>query len=177
MAGEIVIRGQEPEDSAAIGRLLAQPGVFPTTLQVPYTPLASRRETAATPGLHRLVAELDGDLVGSIGIAVDQRARRRHVADLGMAVDERFQGRGIGTALMDAALDLADNWLNVHRIELTVMCTNAHAVRMYRRFGFEIEGTLRDFSFTDGAYADAFTMGRIRPDRAGGREIDDAFAP
>jgi L-phenylalanine/L-methionine N-acetyltransferase len=182
MAGEIVIRGQEPEDSDAIGRLLIQPGVFPTTLQLPYTPLASRREAAPVPGLYRLVADLDGTVVGSVSLLVNQRARRHHAADLGIAVDERYHGRGVGTALLEAVLALADDWLNLHRVELTVATANAHAVRLYRRYGFEIEGTLRDYAFTDGAYADVFAMGRIRPDRAGGREldpgIDDApFAP
>ena len=162
---EIMIRGQEPEDSDAIGRLLIQPGVLPGTLQVPYTPLASRREPAGTftPELHRLVAEVDGRVVGSIGLEVNRRPRRRHAAAIGMAVDQAMQGQGIGTALLAAVLDLADGWLNLHRIELEVMCDNGRAIRLYERHGFVIEGRLRDFSFTAGAYADAFTMARLRP--------------
>ena len=162
---EIVIRGQEPSDADAVGRILAQPGVVPGTLQIPYTPLASRQEyaNAFSPDLHRLVAELDGQVVGSISLHVNPRPRRRHAADLGMAVDQTFQGRGIGSALLSAAIDLADQWLNIHRIELEVMCSNAHAIRLYERHGFVIEGTLRDFSFTAGAYADAYTMARLRP--------------
>jgi L-phenylalanine/L-methionine N-acetyltransferase len=37
-----------------------------------------------------------------------------------MAVRDDWQGRGIGTALMEAALDLADNWLDLTRVELSV---------------------------------------------------------
>ena len=37
-----------------------------------------------------------------------------------MAVRDDWQGRGIGSALMSAAIDRADNWMNVLRIELTV---------------------------------------------------------
>ncbi len=164
---DIVIRGQEPGDADAVGRILAQPGVVPGTLQVPYTSLASRHESANSfsPDLHRLVAGLDGQVVGSLGLHVNPRPRRRHAADLGMAVDQTFQGRGVGLALLAAAIDLADQWLNIHRIELTVMCANAHAIRLYERHGFEIEGTLRDFSFTAGDYADAHTMARLRPAR------------
>jgi len=164
---DIVIRGQEPGDIDAVGRILAQPGVVPGTLQVPYTSLASRHESANSfsPDLHRLVAELDGQVVGSISLHVNPRPRRRHAADLGMAVDQALQGRGVGLALLAAAIDLADQWLNIHRIELTVMCANAHAIRLYERHGFEIEGTLRDFSFTAGDYADAHTMARLRPAR------------
>lgn len=170
---DIVIRGQEPTDAEAVGRILTQPGVVPGTLQVPYTPLASRHEAAVSfsPDLHRLVAEVDGRVVGAIGLSVNPRPRRRHTADLGMAVDEAFQGQGIGSALLAAAVELADQWLNIHRIELTVMSANARAIRLYEHHGFEIEGRLRDYAFTDGAYADAFTMARLRPDR--GEQTDD----
>lgn len=163
---EIVIRAQEPEDSDTVGRLMIQPGVVPGTLQIPYTPLASRREAANTfsPDLHRLVAELDERVVGAIGLAVNPRPRRRHTADLGMAVDQDHQGRGIGSALLTAVIDLADQWLGIHRIELTVMCGNDRAIQLYERHGFTIEGRLRDYSYTAGAYADAFTMARLRQD-------------
>lgn len=177
----IVVRGQEPEDSDAVGRLLIQPGVIPGTLQVPFTPLASRRAAAdsVTPDHHRFVAEVDGRVVGSIGLVVNPRPRRRHTADLGMAVDQDHQGQGVGTALLAAAVDLADQWLNIHRIELTVMVSNRRAIRLYERFGFEIEGRPRDFSFTAGAYADACSMARLRPQVhvgttvAGGDETND----
>lgn len=170
---EIVIRGQEPADSDAVGRILAQSGVVPGTLQVPYTPLASRQQaaTAFSPDLHRLVAEVDGQVVGTLGLHVDARPRRRHTADLGMAVDQAFQGQGIGSALLAAAVELADQWLNIHRIELTVMSANAHGIRLYERHGFAIEGRLRDYAFTGGADADAFTMARLRSDR--GEQSDD----
>ena len=82
---ELIIRAQEPEDAAAVGRLLLQPGVFPTTLQVPYTPLAARRDSGPpSPDDHRLVAELGGRVVGSLTLRVHPRARRRHAADLGI---------------------------------------------------------------------------------------------
>ncbi len=44
---------------------------------------------------------------------------------------------------MAAALDLADNWLNLSRVGLTVYVDNSAAVTLYKRFGFEIEGTHR----------------------------------
>jgi putative acetyltransferase len=49
----------------------------------------------------------------------------RHVGSIGMAVRDDWQGKGVGTALMEAALDLADNWLNLTRIELRVYTDNA----------------------------------------------------
>jgi putative acetyltransferase len=63
---------------------------------------------------------------------------------------------------MEAALDLADNWLNLTRIALTVYTDNKAALALYKKFGFEIEGTHRRYAFRDGGYVDAYSMARIR---------------
>ncbi len=38
------------------------------------------------------------------------------------------------------------------------------AVRLYKKFGFEMEGTLRRYAFRDGTHADAYAMARLRSD-------------
>ncbi len=81
-----------------------------------------------------------------------------------MAVDESFQGRGVGTALMAALMDLADNWYNLRRVELTVYKDNPQAIYLYQKFGFTIEGTHAAFAFREGEYVDALTMARVRAD-------------
>jgi putative acetyltransferase len=63
---------------------------------------------------------------------------------------------------MQAAVDLAENWLNLSRIELEVYTDNAAGLALYQKFGFEIEGTLRDYAFRDGQYVDSYLMARIR---------------
>jgi putative acetyltransferase len=79
-----------------------------------------------------------------------------------IAVSRHAQGLGVGSALMRAAIDLADNWLNLIRLELLVMDGNDAAVGLYRRFGFDLEGTLRAFGFQAGRYVDVHTMARVR---------------
>ena len=44
---------------------------------------------------------------------------------------------------------------------------NAIALRLYRKFGFEVEGTLKAFAFRNGRFIDAYTMARIAPSSAG----------
>jgi putative acetyltransferase len=82
---------------------------------------------------------------------------------MGMSVHDEWQGKGIGTALMLAAVDLSDNWLNLRRLELEVYTDNESAIRLYERFGFEREGTLRQHAFRNGRYVDAYLMARLRP--------------
>jgi L-phenylalanine/L-methionine N-acetyltransferase len=64
--------------------------------------------------------------------------------------------------LLTAAVDLADRWLNLSRLELTVYVDNAAAIALYKRFGFQQEGVLRHYAFRDGAYVDVLAMARIR---------------
>jgi putative acetyltransferase len=111
-----------------------------------------------------LVACVTGEIVGELGLEMYPRApRRRHAANLGMAVRDDWQGKGVGTALMQAAVDLADRWLNLTRLELEVYSDNEPGVRLYKKFGFEVEGTLRQFAFRDGQYVDALMMARLKP--------------
>jgi putative acetyltransferase len=69
----------------------------------------------------------------------------------------------VGTALMQALVDYADRWAHVLRLELTVYVDNARAIALYRKFGFEVEGTHRAYALRDGAYVDALFMARLHP--------------
>jgi putative acetyltransferase len=159
----ISVRAREPRDIDALHEVMGCPGVVRQTMQLPFRSLEGRREqyNQSRPEMHSLVAELDGRVVGQLGLHLESAARRRHVGSIGMAVHDDFQGQGIGSALMVAMIDLADNWLNLRRIELEVYTDNAPAIRLYERFGFVIEGTLRDYAFRDGEYVDAHKMARV----------------
>lgn len=160
----IVVRAQEPRDLEAIGEIMACSGVIAGTLQLPFRSLEERREQYADPSpqRHRLVAELDGRVVGQLGLHLELAARRRHCASLGMAVHDDFQGLGVGSALLRAAIDLADNWLGLRRLELTVYIDNAPAIHLYEKFGFVREGTLRKYALRNGIYEDVYTMARLQ---------------
>ena len=79
-----------------------------------------------------------------------------------MSVRDDWQGKGAGTALMQAAIDLADKWLNLSRLELEVYTDNEPAIRLYKKFGFVIEGTLIRYAYRDGQYVDTYAMARLR---------------
>ena len=162
---EIIVRHAEPEDHEAMHRIFSGPKAVAGTLQLPFPSAETWRERLAEPpeGLYSLVACVEGEVVGSISLETSPtRPRMRHVGSIGMAVRDDWQGKGVGTALMEAALDLADNWLNLGRIELRVYVDNAAAVALYKKFGFEIEGTHRRLAFRNGEYVDAYSMARLK---------------
>ena len=161
---KIRIRAAEKDDAEAIAAIMRCPGVVAGTLQLPFQSTEERQASMGAnkpPNLHSLVAELDGRVVGTVGLHIETRPRRNHAGGIGMGVHDDFQGQGVGSALLTAIIDLADRWLNLHRLELTVFTDNAAAIHLYQKFGFTIEGTARDYAFRDGAYTDASFMARL----------------
>ncbi len=163
---EITVRHAEPSDAEALHRIMSGPKAAAGTLQLPLQPAEVWRRRLAEPpeGLFMLVACVEGEVVGNLGLHTSpNRPRIRHAGSIGMAVRDDWQGRGVGTALLRTALDLADNWLNLSRVELTVYTDNAAGIALYEKFGFEREGTHRRYAFRGGEYVDAYSMARIKP--------------
>jgi putative acetyltransferase len=160
---DITIRAMEPADLPDLTQAWNQPRAYAGTLQLPYTSLAAREKRFAGRGANQtnLVGVIAGKAVGMIFLGREDN-RRSHVGSIGMAVHDAFAGRGVGTALMAAVIDLADNWLQLKRLELSVYADNARAIALYERFGFEREGLNRAFAWRDGAYADSLSMARLR---------------
>ncbi len=159
----LVIRAREPSDFAEIAALMALPRVRWGTLRLPFTSAdATCKWLEKAPEGHiAIVAILDGRLVGLAGLHPD-KGRRSHVASIGLSVHDDFHARGIGSALVAALVDTADNWLNLRRLDLVVYVDNAPAIGLYEKFGFVIEGRRRGDVFRDGAFVDSFIMARLR---------------
>jgi len=86
----------------------------------------------------------------------------RHSAVLGMGIVAPYRGMGIGARLLATTLETAAS-AGIQRVELVVRADNAPAIALYRRFGFEREGTLRDYLRVDGVSHDALQMVRLAP--------------
>jgi putative acetyltransferase len=110
------------------------------------------------------LAERDGLVVGAIFVQNEQG-----LAHVGMAVQDRYRGQGIGKCLLDAATDWARD-RSCHKIALEVWPHNERARKLYERAGFTDEGYLRrHYRRRNGALWDAVAMGlvldRVSPGR------------
>ncbi|RVT82904.1 GNAT family N-acetyltransferase [Inhella crocodyli] len=167
--GAVTIRRPTLADAPAIAAGVGDPAVFGGLLQMPYPSEAAwrqRLEDTLKLGASdwMLLAERDGEVVGLAGLhSVGPSPRRAHARMLGMWVARSAQGQGVGTALMQALVDVADRWMGVLRLELTVNVDNAPAIALYRRFGFEMEGTHRGYALRDGVLVDCHAMARWNP--------------
>ena len=165
----ITIRKTCLEDAGAMARIMGDPAVFPGLMQMPHASeeaWAARLGETLAPGKPDLllVAEQGGQIVGSSGLHPGGAAlRRRHAMVLGISVAPAAQRGGVGTALMHAMCDYADNWMAALRLELTVYVDNEPAIALYRKFGFMTEGRFRGYAMRDGEYVDAYAMARIHP--------------
>jgi len=161
----LTIRRAEADDCVAVAEMFKSLKVFPGTLQVPYPSREywRKRITDNPESAYYLVAIIDERVVGMANIdTFPNRPRRKHAGAIGICVHEEWQGKGLGAILMQAIVDLADNWLNLTRLELEVFADNDAAIHLYERFGFELEGRLRQHAFRDGQFVDSIVMGRLR---------------
>ena len=161
----IVIQRFTEAHLEGVAALYNEPAVCRQVLQMPFQAVEMWRKRLVMDNERRLqlVAVHGGEVIGQLGLEQYLRVRQSHVGSFGMGVATAWQGKGVGSKLLAAALDVADNWMNLHRVELTVFADNEAAQKLYRKFGFEVEGRFRDYAVRDGKYADTVSMARLRP--------------
>ena len=140
-----VVRRCEPEDYKAVHLVYSSPRAMAETLGAPYSSEDAWREELVRErdDNFAVVACVQGEVVGHLALSVYMNPRTRHSGHFGIAVRDDWQGKGVGTRLMEACVDLADNWLGLTRLDLRVYTDNAPAIALYEKFGFKVEGTHR----------------------------------
>ncbi|MHB1317082.1 MAG: GNAT family N-acetyltransferase [Anaerolineae bacterium] len=126
-----VIRPLEVEDYRDWHAIMACPGVQRQTLQLPSLTLGTARSRleSRSENSHTLAALVDGHVVGQGWLQV-MGGRRSHVGQPGVAVLDEYWRRGIGKALLEALIDLGENWLGLTRLELEVYTDNTAAIAL-----------------------------------------------
>lgn len=132
----VKIRAARPEDVNALAEIYSSEDVVAYTTQLPFRDARFWQEfyKLRDPDGVELVAERDGTPVGHLGMILNRAPRRKHVATFGICVHPGAQRSGVGQALMSEMLNMADNWLHILRLELSVASTNEKAIALYEKF-------------------------------------------
>jgi RimJ/RimL family protein N-acetyltransferase len=161
---EFLIRRAEPGDAAALVDLATAVGSESGGWLITTTNWRSvgeerryLRSIRRYPHAAVFVAEVSEGIVGRLSVGRDPHPASHHVADLGLMVAESHRRRGIGWALLDAAVDWA-RASGVEKLELHVFPHNEGAIRLYERFGFEHEGYRKRHYRRPNGFVDAVLM-------------------
>lgn len=107
-----------------------------------------------------IVAAAGDQVVGFILLMRGRLNSTRHSADFGMSILPAYRDKGIGTLLVEAAI----NWAVKHGVEKLYCCTfhtNLRAIKLYEKMGFEHEGTRQKQYRINGKYVDQLLFGKL----------------
>lgn len=107
-----------------------------------------------------MLLAMDGDEIAGIGtIHSGNKIKARHQGELGIVVAKKYQAQGIGSEIIRKLIDFCRGNGITTRIQLDTRCDNEVAVKLYEKFGFEIEGRLKNTTLLNGEYFDLYVMG------------------
>jgi RimJ/RimL family protein N-acetyltransferase len=155
---EFTIRPARPEDTHAMAQLMADVAEERDKIGTePPVDLEERAARFATTLAETFVGDADGRIVGMINVDVN----RFGYGVIGMLVEADWRGRGVGSALVRACIDLSRE-RGLHKLCLDVWPANAPALALYRKFGFVEEGLLvKQYRRANGELWDALVMGLV----------------
>lgn len=165
----MIIRHAEEQDSEKFAELIQEventsnfmlfgPG------ERKFNPEAQRKMIKAfqaEPNSNILLAEADGgNFAGYLIARGGSVNKNKHSAYLVIGIKENFRGKGIGCRLFGELFEWAKG-IGLHRLELTVITENQAAIALYKKMGFEIEGTKKNSLIIDGQYIDEYYMSKF----------------
>ena len=148
---DFVITRAVPEDAAALLEQCRTVGGETDNLTfgaegLPFTVEQEREFLAGMEGANAMfVAKMGDRIVGSIGVhPAGGSERMAHRAGFGITVIRECWGQGVGSALLQTAIDFAKE-AGISVLSLEVRSDNARAIALYEKFGFQKIGHFPDF--------------------------------
>jgi len=106
-----------------------------------------------------LVALIDKKIVSVLTFLGGDKIREKHVGEFGITVEKEFWGLGIASLMLTSLINWAKNTKIIRKLNLLVLASNEKAIYLYKKFGFEIEGTHTRDILINNEFQDAHFMG------------------
>lgn len=107
-----------------------------------------------------LIIEVDDQIIGVANLAALDQHKQKHVAEIGVSIIKEYWGLGIGSFLVEALLDYAEQ-VSLRVLTLEVVVENERAIRLYERFGFDKRGRLSQRLKDGYRYYDTYMMEKV----------------
>jgi RimJ/RimL family protein N-acetyltransferase len=153
---EFVVRPARAGDARAMAEIFAAVAQERDGIATePPVDVDERTAQFARSAVGSVVAVAGGRVVGMLHVEVS----RHGFGELGMLVDRGWRGRGVGSALVQAAIDWARG-RGLHKLCLEVFAHNTAAIALYRKCGFAEEGRrVKQYRRASGELWDSIVMG------------------
>lgn len=104
------------------------------------------------------LAIIEDEIAGIASINSNQKARTKHVGVLGIVIANDFCGLGLGSKMIEHLIKWAKVNKITKKISLVTREDNSNAIRLYEKFGFEVEGLMKADNYIDGVYYNTLMM-------------------
>jgi RimJ/RimL family protein N-acetyltransferase len=153
---DFLVRSAREEDRLPLAHLFA--AIAEERDGIASEPPVDVEQRASGWALDGLLLAVAGDeIIGSLHV----EASRFGFGEIGMMVAREWRGRGVGSALMTAAIDWARE-RGLHKLSLDVFAHNAAAIGLYRKMGFVEEGRrIKHYRRANGELWDSIEMGLL----------------
>jgi UDP-4-amino-4,6-dideoxy-N-acetyl-beta-L-altrosamine N-acetyltransferase len=118
------------------------------------------------------IIELDGEPVGVANL-YDISALHKRAYWAFYLAGEQVRGRGVGSATERFVMRHVFETLGLDKLCCEVLATNDGVVKMHERYGFQVDGTLRQHVIKGGVRVDVITMSLLREEWAASRWAAD----
>ena len=163
----LTLRRAEPKDAEQLLAYIEQvagesenvtfgPGEFDISLE---DERAFLQQTTTSPTSLYLIAEIAGEIVGTLTFSAGKRPRLQHSGEFGMSVLRKYWNLGLGSHMLAYLLDWARQTRTIRKINLLVRVDNLPAIHLYEKYGFVQEGRITREFYLHGQFIDAFLMG------------------
>jgi RimJ/RimL family protein N-acetyltransferase len=136
--------------------LTAGPGEFGISLEQERVLL---QQALDTPTSLYLLAEIEGEIVGTLTFSAEKRPRVQHGGEFGMSVLRKYWNLGIGGRMLAYLIEWARQTHVIRKINLRVRVDNLSAIHLYEKYGFVREGRRTREFYLHGQFVDVFLMG------------------
>ncbi|MBA2682534.1 MAG: GNAT family N-acetyltransferase, partial [Ktedonobacteraceae bacterium] len=160
-------RRAEPRDAEQVLAFLDQvagesenitfgPGEFELSVE---EERAFLQKSAESPTSLYVIAEITGEIAGTLTFNAGKRPRLRHAGEFGTTVLRKYWNLGIGNHMLAYLIEWARQRGTIRKINLRVRVDNLPSIHLYEKYGFVQEGRISREFYLHGQFVDAYVMG------------------